>query len=70
MSERQNGTVKWFDAVRGYGFLARDGAVDVFVHASAVEDGGELAVGERVSFEVVEGTRGLQARDVRREAFG
>jgi cold shock protein len=65
-SERQSGTVKWFDTVRGYGFLARDGAVDVFVHASAVEGGGELRAGERVSFEVAEGARGLTARAVRR----
>ena len=59
---RESGTVKWFDAVRGYGFLARDGAVDVFVHASQIEGGGELRPGERVSFEVVEGARGLQAQ--------
>lgn len=67
-TERESGTVKWFDEVRGYGFLGRDGAVDVFVHGSAVEAGGALTVGEPVSFEVVEGKRGLQARAVRRQA--
>lgn len=63
---RQAGTVKWFDEVRGFGFLGRDGAVDVFVHASAVE-GEALRPGERVTFEVGEGARGLQARAVQRE---
>jgi len=63
---REVGTVRWFDAVRGYGFIARDGVVDVFVHGSGVEPGGVLRAGERVSFEVVEGAKGLQATAVRR----
>jgi CspA family cold shock protein len=65
VSER--GTVKWFDARRGYGFIGRDGAVDVFVHASAVTAARELRPGDRVVFEVEEGRRGLQARQVRLE---
>ena len=63
---REVGTVRWFDAVRGYGFIARDGVVDVFVHGGGVEPGGVLRAGERVSFEVVEGAKGLQATAVRR----
>ena len=63
---RQCGTVKWFDEVRGFGFLGRDGAVDVFVHGSEVR-GRPLTAGERVSFEVAEGRRGLLAKEVRRE---
>lgn len=71
---RQRGTVKWFDEVRGFGFIGRDGQVDVFVHGSALGeagDGGEgagppLRPGEAVTFRVVEGARGLQAREVRR----
>jgi len=59
------GTVQWFDAVRGYGFIARDGAADLFVHGSEVE-GEPLQPGERVSFEVAEGAKGLLAQRVRR----
>lgn len=73
---RQRGTVKWFDEVRGFGFIGREGKVDVFVHGSAVGSaGGEgegagpaLRPGEAVTFRVVEGARGLQAREVRRVA--
>lgn len=61
----EEGTVQWFDAVRGYGFIARDGAADVFVHGSEVE-GEALRPGERVRFEIAEGARGLQAKRVRR----
>jgi|GEM_PF-802136 len=71
---RQRGTVKWFDEVRGFGFIGREGAVDVFVHASALGEldegeegaGPALRPGEAVTFRVAEGARGLQAREVRR----
>jgi CspA family cold shock protein len=61
------GTVKWFSNEKGYGFLERgDGEADVFVHFSAIEGEGykSLAEGQRVSFEVVQGDKGLQASNV------
>ncbi len=61
----EHGTVKWFDERRRFGFIGRDGAVDVFVHADAVTAPRPLRPGDRVVFAVVEGERGLQARDVR-----
>lgn len=66
MSEQ--GTVKWFNNAKGYGFIAREGEVDVFVHHSAIMMDGfrTLNAGDRVSFEVVEGPKGLQARNVTR----
>ena len=59
MSERITGTVKWFDAGRGYGFVARDGGTDVFVHQSAIQTEGyrSLAEGQRVEFEVEQAPR-------------
>lgn len=62
------GTVKWFNNAKGYGFIAREGEVDVFVHHSAIMMDGfrTLNAGDRVSFEVVEGPKGLQARNVTR----
>jgi CspA family cold shock protein len=65
VEDEEEGTVRWFDAVRGYGFIARDGAVDVFVHASEVDDGETLRAGQRVRFAVAEARRGLKARRVR-----
>ncbi len=66
MAERETGTVKWFNAAKGYGFIERDAGGDVFVHFSAIQGGGyrSLEEGERVSFTVVEGQKGLQAQDV------
>lgn len=64
MSEK--GTVKWFNDSKGYGFISREGGPDVFVHHSAITAEGfrTLTEGDRVSFEVVDGPKGLQARNV------
>ncbi len=60
------GTVKWFDAKKGYGFIEREEGDDVFVHFSAIQDEGfkTLEDGEEVEFEIVEGDRGPQAAEV------
>ena len=66
MSERQTGTVKWFNGHKGYGFISRDGGEDVFVHYSALQSDGfrSLAEGQRVEFSVEQGPKGLQASNV------
>jgi CspA family cold shock protein len=67
MSERMVGTVKWFNAAKGYGFIGReDGEDDVFVHFSAIQSNGyrRLNKGERVEFTLEEGPKGFQAADV------
>jgi CspA family cold shock protein len=60
------GTVKWFNAEKGYGFIAEDGGPDVFVHYSAIEGTGykSLEEGDRVEFEVSQGQKGPQADNV------
>ena len=60
------GKVKWFNAEKGYGFIAREDGADVFVHFSAIKDDGfkTLTEGQNVEFEVVTGARGLQASEV------
>jgi CspA family cold shock protein len=62
------GTVKWFNADKGYGFIEREDGEDVFVHFSAIQGDGfkTLDEGQRVEFEVVEGNRGMQAEKVSR----
>jgi cold shock protein len=62
------GTVKWFNAEKGYGFITQDESGDVFVHYSAIEGAGfrSLTEGERVEFEVIPGAKGPQAKSVRK----
>jgi CspA family cold shock protein len=66
--ERVTGTVKWFNAQKGFGFIQREGGPDVFVHHSAIQGEGyrELAEGEQVEFEITQGPKGPQASDVTR----
>jgi cold shock protein len=61
------GTVKWFNAEKGYGFISREGGSDVFVHFSAIQGNGyrSLEEGQAVEFEVTSGPKGDQAQDVR-----
>jgi len=63
---REQGTVKWFNAAKGYGFIQRKSGEDVFVHFSAIEMDGykSLSEGQTVEFEVREGPKGLQADKV------
>ena len=60
------GKVKWFSPEKGYGFIAREGGDDVFVHFSAIQDEGfkTLNEGQDVEFEIVDGARGPQAANV------
>lgn len=60
------GTVKWFNADKGFGFIEIEGGDDVFVHFTAIEGEGykSLEEGQEVSFEIVEGNRGPQAANV------
>lgn len=60
------GTVKWFNAEKGFGFITVDGGEDVFVHFSSIMSSGykSLDEGQRVSFDIEKGKRGLQATNV------
>ncbi|MBF0454496.1 MAG: cold-shock protein [Magnetococcales bacterium] len=67
MADRENGTVKWFNESKGFGFIERDeGRGDVFVHFSAISGEGfrNLAEGQRVEFSVAQGDKGPKAEDV------
>ncbi len=61
-----NGTVKWFNAEKGYGFISQESGDDVFVHFSAIQGKGfkTLEEGQSVSFEIEEGPRGKQSSNV------
>ncbi len=66
MSEREKGTVKWFNNAKGYGFIEREDGQDVFVHYRAITGEGyrKLLDGQQVEYTVVESQKGLQAEDV------
>ena len=66
MSDRQIGTVKWFNDAKGFGFISRENGADVFVHFRAITGSGfrTLQEGQRVSFDVTQGQKGLQAENV------
>lgn len=66
MSDRQVGTVKWFNEAKGFGFISREGGEDVFVHFRAISGTGfkTLQEGQKVSFRVVKGQKGMQAEEV------
>jgi CspA family cold shock protein len=66
MAERVTGTVKWFNAGKGYGFIEREGGPDVFVHYTAIQADGfrELQEGQQVEFTIEQGPKGLQAANV------
>lgn len=64
------GTVKWFNADKGYGFITREDGTDVFAHFSAIQGDGfkTLEEGQSVNFDVEEGQRGLQAANIQKNA--
>ena len=66
MSERESGTVKWFNDSKGFGFIEREGGEDVFVHFSSIRGEGfkTLSDGQKVEFTLGQGQKGPQALDV------
>ncbi|MGO4886258.1 cold-shock protein [Anaerobacillus sp. MEB173] len=64
----EQGTVKWFNSEKGFGFIEREGGEDVFVHFSAIQSEGfkSLDEGQRVTFDVEQGSRGPQAANVQK----
>ena len=70
MAERQTGTVKWFNDAKGFGFITPDGGGgDLFVHFRSIQGSGfkSLQEGQKVSFNVAQGQKGLQAEEVQAE---
>ncbi len=70
MDDRVQGTVKWFNAAKGYGFIARENGKDVFVHYSAIQMDGyrALSEGDKVEFAIEDGAKGPQAINVTKVA--
>ena len=66
MADRENGTVKWFNNAKGFGFIAREQGDDIFVHYSAISAEGyrSLEEGQKVEFSVEEDAKGLRAKEV------
>ena len=66
MAERETGTVKWFNAAKGYGFITRENGEEIFVHFSAIQSEGykKLEEGQKVEFTAVEADKGPQAQEV------
>ena len=66
MSDRQTGTVKWFNDAKGFGFITPVSGEDVFVHFRSIQGTGfkSLQEGQKVSFKVVKGQKGMQADEV------
>ena len=66
MAERENGTVKWFNGSKGYGFITRESGEDLFVHFTAIHSDGykTLEEGQKVTFTVSDGPKGPQAQEV------
>ena len=66
MADRENGTVKWFNDAKGFGFISRESGEDVFVHFRAIQSQGfkSLKEGQKVSFVAVQGQKGMQADQV------
>lgn len=66
MADRETGSVKWFSAEKGFGFIVRDQGDDVFVHHTQISGTGYLTLqeGQKVEFSVVQGEKGLQAQEV------
>ena len=63
---KEQGTVKWFNNEKGYGFISRNSGEDVFVHHTAIQGSGfkSLTEGDSIEFEVAKGPKGLQAQNV------
>ena len=70
MADKERGTVKWFNATKGYGFIQREQGGDVFVHYSAIQGEGfkTLSEGQPVTFDVVQGDKGPQAANVTKDS--